>query len=533
MLINGGAMPYFVERRENKYCVIKGTKSEPGEVERCYSGEDAEAKAQALKKALYANVEHKSEKAEWSGSFINNLPDSSFLYVESGGEKDSEGKTTPRSKRHLPVKDASGSVDLAHVRNALSRLGQPATGKGWLSSELREKLITKAKKLLGKSKFISYKTDSGQWRWTSISSVAIMDKEKEIVSEKAYDDAVQYALESNRFGELDVIHVNGTEVGDCDMMARLGFQLVESGTWRNTDKARMVRSKISEDPDNWGVSIQFKFDPKQFDGTTYQGGIQITKRAVLPRSLAASYGTAIAIQGGHEMFKMTDEKKEVLRDMGFSEEDIESFAEKNKDTDPNVKHKEKKEEEIEEKVEEKVEPTLRSRAWSAFTNLFGEPQTTQPDVVENKTEDPAKISVEVEEKKEDKTEDKVEDKTDDKVDDDETTKNTMVALFTTMAEETSKAIQKSIAPLQEKIISLESRLLESEKSIEEKVLTRLAELPPVVKVQPTIAAPVTNIPVEGEVMDGKESQTKVFVDAVADLIGKGLNSGGSMPKFDL
>lgn len=38
----------------------------------------------------------------------DNLPDSAFLYVESGGEKDSEGRTTPRSLRHFPVKDDKG-----------------------------------------------------------------------------------------------------------------------------------------------------------------------------------------------------------------------------------------------------------------------------------------------------------------------------------------------------------------------------------------------------------------------------------------
>tara|TARA_B100001094_G_scaffold319070_1_gene363403 strand:+ start:602 stop:1165 length:564 start_codon:yes stop_codon:yes gene_type:complete len=48
----------------------------------------------------------------------NNLPDSDFAYIEPGGEKDDEGKTVPRSLRHLPINDA------AHVRNALARLDQ-------------------------------------------------------------------------------------------------------------------------------------------------------------------------------------------------------------------------------------------------------------------------------------------------------------------------------------------------------------------------------------------------------------------------
>lgn len=63
-------------------------------------------------------------RAAWDTAFINNLPDSSFLYVEPGGKKDSDGKTVPRSLRHFPVKDASGNVDMPHLRNALSRIPQ-------------------------------------------------------------------------------------------------------------------------------------------------------------------------------------------------------------------------------------------------------------------------------------------------------------------------------------------------------------------------------------------------------------------------
>lgn len=65
----------------------------------------------------------KVSKAVWSTAYVNNLPDSAFAYVEPG-EKDSEGKTTPRSKRHLPYKNKEGKVDPAHVRNALARLPQ-------------------------------------------------------------------------------------------------------------------------------------------------------------------------------------------------------------------------------------------------------------------------------------------------------------------------------------------------------------------------------------------------------------------------
>jgi len=64
------------------------------------------------------------EAAEWTRAYINALPDSSFAFIESGGEKDGDGKTVPRSLRHLPYRDKSGAIDMPHLRNALQRLEQ-------------------------------------------------------------------------------------------------------------------------------------------------------------------------------------------------------------------------------------------------------------------------------------------------------------------------------------------------------------------------------------------------------------------------
>jgi len=77
------------------------------------------------------DVTEEAEAAQMTRQNINNLPDSDFAYIEPGGKKDEEGKTVPRSLRHLPIHDA------AHVRNALARLPQtnipPAAKKAALS----------------------------------------------------------------------------------------------------------------------------------------------------------------------------------------------------------------------------------------------------------------------------------------------------------------------------------------------------------------------------------------------------------------
>ena len=109
----------------------------------------------------------------------NNLPDSAFMYVESG-EKDGEGKTIPRSKRHLPYKKADGSIDLPRLRNALSRLGQSNTGKvggeSWLTEGLRKRLVAKGERIL-KNANKSLKDDFRQF-FSNLMGWAIKEQEE-------------------------------------------------------------------------------------------------------------------------------------------------------------------------------------------------------------------------------------------------------------------------------------------------------------------------------------------------------------------
>lgn len=83
------------------------------------------------------------EKAAWDTAYINNLPDSAFLYVAPGGQKDADGKTTPRSLRYFPYRDSSGAVDLPHLRNALARIPQSS-----LSQAVKDQATARARRLL-------------------------------------------------------------------------------------------------------------------------------------------------------------------------------------------------------------------------------------------------------------------------------------------------------------------------------------------------------------------------------------------------
>jgi len=90
------------------------------------------------------------DKAKWTVAYINTLPDSCFAYIEAGGKKDKEGKTEPRSLRHLPYKDASGKVDLPHLRNAIARAPHVKDKNGnKLSEAIVARIQSKLRKLLG------------------------------------------------------------------------------------------------------------------------------------------------------------------------------------------------------------------------------------------------------------------------------------------------------------------------------------------------------------------------------------------------
>ena len=75
--------------------------------------------------------------AEWSSSYITDLPDSAFACIDDAG-------------RHYPHHGADGEVDLPHLRNALSRVAQEDTtscGVAHLRSHASAEDVGEAKSL--------------------------------------------------------------------------------------------------------------------------------------------------------------------------------------------------------------------------------------------------------------------------------------------------------------------------------------------------------------------------------------------------
>lgn len=95
--------------------------------------------------------------AELSSQAINDLPDSAFAFVESGGMKDAQGKTTPRSKRHFPIHDE------AHARNALARAPQSPFGKMAMPKIMSAARKYGIKVTAGQRAFAGMDTDQSQF----------------------------------------------------------------------------------------------------------------------------------------------------------------------------------------------------------------------------------------------------------------------------------------------------------------------------------------------------------------------------------
>jgi hypothetical protein len=137
-----------------------------------------------------------TEKAKMAAEARGNLPDSAFAHIESGGEKDSTGKTKPLALRHFPIHDET------HVRSALAQAAQ-SLQKGGKSAEVARlampKISTAAKEMgIGMPSeendngLLVQKDNNGDWRWIGWVSNNFKDREGDIITEKAHQEFVQY-----------------------------------------------------------------------------------------------------------------------------------------------------------------------------------------------------------------------------------------------------------------------------------------------------------------------------------------------------
>jgi hypothetical protein len=271
--------------------------------------------------------EGEMEEDEKGTAEDNNLPDSAFLYVEPG-DKDGEGKTIPRSKRHLPYKKADGSIDLPRLRNALSRLGQAKTGGGeskWLSASLRERLIAKARRILesaSKKSIIDHLHDTAKSLLSDIKSLfspkytvkvvgdylvtmttnGFIDREGEIFTTKSIEDFIARHKDDEVKGECWYRHFPGSKYADTVYQGLAGRFLVEVHKFDDTPIGQAFKSLFTTyptghpevSPEGWGCSHGYFYDPIDRKDKVYEW-FEKRETSVLPLHVASNPHTSMEV----------------------------------------------------------------------------------------------------------------------------------------------------------------------------------------------------------------------------------------------
>ncbi len=329
--------------------------------------------------------------AIWAAKFVNDLPDSSFLYIKPDcGDKDDTGKTTPRSCRMFPVKDSEGNPDLAHVRNAIARASQSN-----LAPEIQTKIQEDARKLLEKETKdeksgrkikksmrqkleeawvtlkemidwskpledeeeeeavvggwfkgnVGIKKVGNQYWYVTYSTNAFQDRENEIFSTKSLEKYVEEAEKKSDRGYFNLWHIPNTDFAEKKWQGVAGRFLIESGPFLDNQmgKAAFEFFKSFSDghkdlaPEGWGCSPEYRYLPEERKTGVYDN-VWITRTSTLPKMAAANIWT----QGGMTMALTTEQEKAAKEIFGeeLTKQIIKSAEDKTKELEEaGVAHK--------------------------------------------------------------------------------------------------------------------------------------------------------------------------------------------------
>ena len=134
-------------------------------------------------------------------------------------------------------------------------------------------------------------TKDGKPRWTTLSSSAFRDRDREIVSTKALLNDIQRADLDGNYGPLRFWHLPGVDIGDCDFNMLHGHILIESGTFRDP----IVAQSVKEQADKLEVSIGFIHPSVEPDGDGVYHTIRRFERSLVPKGRVSNRTTQLIV----------------------------------------------------------------------------------------------------------------------------------------------------------------------------------------------------------------------------------------------
>lgn len=147
--------------------------------------------------------------------------------------------------------------------------------------------------------FTVYKDAAGQERWLAIYSNNFEDREREIFSEKGFDDYVaRLDMGVIPMPRLRSWHVRGTEYGTADWVDRIGHFFVATGTYDDSDLGRTGKTYDAKHWKEYGVSHGLLYrasDKTMVDGRAVYSNWNTFEISPLPHRRAANDLTAFAV----------------------------------------------------------------------------------------------------------------------------------------------------------------------------------------------------------------------------------------------
>lgn len=114
----------------------------------------------------------------------------------------------------------------------------------------------------------------GSYRWVSVSCTSVLNRVGEIDSTELYDSFVDYAERTGDYPIRQFYHQGKAyRTGKADFLARVGYSLITSGLYDDTELAQAEVAARMADPEYWGDSIGFTADTPEM--LEVQSGVSI------------------------------------------------------------------------------------------------------------------------------------------------------------------------------------------------------------------------------------------------------------------